>query len=136
MPKSKHYMPLSTEDSFTNGTVTEPENSQGTPFPSLVSPKVNKVHPKRSEHHTDDSPGEEHTAGVAAGRLPEEVYANTLPGWRAELRRKCVAMVEWESKVIAEWQVRPSTPFRLLKGKSSSSSSSIVLRRHVSGRLG
>ena len=112
MPKSKLYMPLSTEDAFTNGTVTEPEHSQATPFSGLVSPKV---HPKRSEPHTNDSPGGEH--GVAAGRLPEEVYANTLPGWRAALRRKCVAMVEWESEVIAEWQVGPSSPFCLLEAR-------------------
>jgi hypothetical protein len=110
MPKSKLYMPLSTtENASANGTVTE--HSQATPFPGVVS---HKVHPKRSEPHTNDSPGEEHTAGAAAGRLPEEVYANTLPEWRAALRRKCVAMVEWESEVIAEWQVRPLTLFRLL----------------------
>jgi len=43
---------------------------------------------------------------IAAGRLPEDVYTNTLPGWRAALRRKCLAVVERESKVIGEWQVR------------------------------
>jgi len=43
---------------------------------------------------------------VAAGRLPEDIYMNTLPSWQAALRRKCVAIVEWESKVITEWQVR------------------------------
>ena len=43
---------------------------------------------------------------VAAGRLPEDVYTNTLPGWRAALRRKCLALVERESKVIGEGQVR------------------------------
>ena len=42
---------------------------------------------------------------VAAGRLPEEVYTNTLPSWRVALRRKCLAAVEWESEVIAQWQV-------------------------------
>jgi len=43
---------------------------------------------------------------VAAGRLPEDVYTNTLPSWRVALRREFVAVVERESKVIAEWQVR------------------------------
>ena len=43
---------------------------------------------------------------VAAGRFPEGVYANTLLWWRAALRRKFVAAMERESKVIAEWQVR------------------------------
>jgi len=43
---------------------------------------------------------------IAAGRLPEDIYTNTLPSWRAALRRRCVAIVERENKVIAEWQVR------------------------------
>ena len=42
---------------------------------------------------------------VAAGRLPEDVYAGTLPSWRAALRCQCVARVVWESEVIAELQV-------------------------------
>ena len=44
--------------------------------------------------------------GVSAARLPEEVYTNTLPWWQAALRKKCVAVVGWESEVIGEWQVR------------------------------
>jgi hypothetical protein len=55
--------------------------------------------PKNSQQNTN----------VAAGRLPEEVYAGTLPSWRAALRRQCVARVEWESEVIAGLQVR--SPF-------------------------
>jgi membrane-associated phospholipid phosphatase len=67
--------------------------------------------PKRSEPHTDDFRGEEHTAGVAAGRLPEDVYTNYLSWWRAALRRKCVAVVERESEVIAKWQARVRSPW-------------------------
>lgn len=67
------------------------------------------MEPKGSEPHTDEFPGEEHTA-VAAGRLPEDVYTNTLPPWRAALRRKCVAVVEWESEVIVKLQVRLLPP--------------------------
>ena len=48
---------------------------------------------------------------MAAGRLPEEIYASMLPSWRAALRRKCLAAVEWESEVIAQLQVR--SPFFL-----------------------
>ena len=48
---------------------------------------------------------------VAAGRLPEEIYSSTLPSWRAALRQKCLAAVEWESKIIAQLQVR--SPFFL-----------------------
>jgi hypothetical protein len=55
------------------------------------------------KHHMDA--GEEYTASVAAGRLSEDVYTNTLPSWRAALRRKSVAVVEWESEVIAKLQV-------------------------------
>jgi hypothetical protein len=93
-------MPLSAKgpSAFDNSTVTE--RSQATLMD--VAP------PLKTEPHTDDLPGEEHTTGVAAGRLPEDVYTNTLPWWRAALRRKCVAVVEWESEVIAKWQVRLS----------------------------
>ena len=94
MPQSKPYM---ASTAFENSTATE--HSQATP-PVDVAP------PKRGESHTDYFPGEKHTAGVAAGRLPEDIYANTLPWWRAALRRKFVAEVEWESEVIAKWQVR------------------------------
>lgn len=59
--------------------------------------------PKRSEPHNT---GED----IAAGRLPEDVYTNTLPWWRAALRRKCVVVVEWESEIIGKWQVRLSPP--------------------------
>src|SRR5258705_4403926 len=42
---------------------------------------------------------------VAAGRLSDEVYANTLPWWRSAVRRKLVQCVEWESEVLAQMQV-------------------------------
>lgn len=76
---------------------------------SKVTPPMDIAAPQKREPHRDDL-GEEHTAGVAAGRLPEDVYANTLPWWRAALRRKSVAVVEWESEVIAKWQVRLFLP--------------------------
>lgn len=43
---------------------------------------------------------------VPAGRLPEEVYTNTLSPWRAAMRRQLVEIVEWESGVLAKVQVR------------------------------
>jgi len=99
MPNSNLYMPISAENAsaFDNSTVTE--RSQATPPFDVASPI-------KSEHHMDDLPGEKHTAGIAAGRLPEYVYTNTLPSWRAALRRKCVAVVELESEIIGKWQVR------------------------------
>lgn len=99
MPHSKLHMSLSSKVA-SNGTVTE----HYPPFPDVVS----------DEPLTDESPGEKHTAVIDSGRLPEEVYANTLPRWRAALRRKCVAEVEWESEVIATWQVRSFLPSFLL----------------------
>ena len=69
---------------------------RGAPYP-LFPPPLKVYSP---------GPSEEHTMSVAAGLLPEDVYTNTLPSWRAALRRKCVAVVERESKVISEWQVR------------------------------
>ena len=82
-----------------NGTIIG--RSQVTP------PTMDVAHLKRSEPH---NPGEEHTARIDAGRLPEDVYTNTLPWWRAALRRKCVVVVEWESEIIGKWQVRLSSP--------------------------
>jgi hypothetical protein len=93
MPKSKFYMSPSTNEaaSFNGGGA----DAVGEGLASLPNPMRKKC---TSEEHT--------TSLVAAGRLPEGVYANMLPWWRAALRRKCVSVVEWESKVIGEWQVR------------------------------
>jgi hypothetical protein len=97
MSKSKPYMSFSNDDS--SGEV--PEDSS-----TVASPRVAPA-PEKSASFPDYPPVEDHTMSVAAGRLPEEVYANTLPWWRAALRRKCVVVVEWESEVIGKWQARP-----------------------------
>ena len=96
MPKSKFYMSASADDDAPslNGAITEEAPS---PFPPIL--------PTRKKAYSFGSSGE-HTVSVDAGRLPEEVYTNMLPWWRAALRRKCVEVVVWESKVIGEWQVR------------------------------
>jgi len=39
------------------------------------------------------------------GRQPKDVYDTTLPWWRAAIRRKLVASVHRESRVIAQMQV-------------------------------
>lgn len=107
MPKSKIYASPSAEDPSTNGTVTEHSQAIG-----VVPLKKSGA----------DSPGDDHATGVAAGRLPEEVYANTMSWRRAALRRRCVAVVEWETEVIATWQVLLSSQIEgRWKGKSSPS---------------
>lgn len=115
---------------FDHSTVTE--HSKATP-PMDVAP------PKRREIHRGDL-GEEHAAGVAAGRLSEDIYANTLPWWRAALRRKFVAVVEWESEVIARWQVRLFLPLSSRvpndRGRKSSILSFSCIYRCVSGHPG
>jgi len=104
MPKSKLYKTLSPDNasSLDDAVAEDPALPPGS--------TATRARMKSGSYpRTDYSPGhsEERNASVAAGRLPEEVYANTLPWWRAALRRKCVAVVEWESEVIGEWQVRP-----------------------------
>ncbi|KAI0062728.1 hypothetical protein BV25DRAFT_1803341 [Artomyces pyxidatus] len=61
--------------------------------------------PSEYSRFSPESDGEDNI-GVAAGRLPEEYYTNTLPWWRAATRRKFVGIVEWESAILARWQVR------------------------------
>jgi hypothetical protein len=100
MPDSNLNMSLSAEDTSALDINSVTERSQAPPMD--VAP------PLKSETHMDDFRGEKHTAVVASGRLPEDVYNNYLTWWRAALRRKCVAVVERESEVIAKWQVRLS----------------------------
>ena len=143
MPKSKLYTFLPADDaSSLNGDagVSDDISSSG---PGQA--------PARKKSGLPPGYGEEHkTSVVGAGRLPEEVYANTLPWWRAALRRKCVAVVEWETEVIGEWQVRPFVIFlfllfflpRLLpRGgegmrRRGELDAQVVFGRHACGRLG
>ena len=39
------------------------------------------------------------------GTNPRDVYDSSLPWWRAAIRRKLVASVQWESEVIVQMQV-------------------------------
>ena len=48
---------------------------------------------------------------LTPGRLARDVYEATLPKWRAAVRRRLVAAVEVESKVIAKMQVWPIATF-------------------------
>jgi len=100
MPKSKLYISVSSDDDAPslNGAITEED-----PIPSTPTMPTQKT--------ASPGPSEVHTVNVAAGRLPEEVYTNMLPSWRAALRRKCVAVVEWESEVIGKWQARVRSPW-------------------------
>ena len=69
---------------------------------SLYSPSENGTFLEELE---ESGEGEDGRGGIAAGRLPEEVYASTLPRWRNALRRKLVSCVEWETGVLASMQV-------------------------------
>ena len=71
MPKSKPYMSVSADDnaSSLNGFIAEEHPTP--PFPTL---------PTRKKAYSPSS-SREHSVGVAAGRLPEGVYTNTLPWW-------------------------------------------------------
>ncbi|KAH9961635.1 hypothetical protein BGW80DRAFT_1210922 [Lactifluus volemus] len=101
MSKSKHHVSFSHHDHATpNGDVVN-DSSRPASVPGKSSPLPD--YPLVEDHN--------HTATVAAGRLPEEIYTNTLPRWRATLRRKCVSVVELESEVIGKWQSRIRSPW-------------------------
>jgi len=86
------------------GVLGGPSTRTGTP--SGEHAKVadrDKESPPRSGHSYPHQ-----AQAIAPPTLPEVVYTNTLPWWRAALRRRCVAIVEWEGEIIAQWQARPS----------------------------
>ncbi|EPQ53728.1 hypothetical protein GLOTRDRAFT_63378 [Gloeophyllum trabeum ATCC 11539] len=64
---------------------------------------------------TRSSPGtpssDDGMISLDVGRLPGEVYDNSLMRWAAALRRRVVKRVEWESEVIAAMQERIRTPW-------------------------
>jgi hypothetical protein len=132
MSPSKLYMSLSTdaEDaSPPDGTVAK--DSPAIP-PFGVAPTAGKF-----GFHAGHPASEEDIPRVAAGRLPEEVYANTLPWWRAALRRKCVEVVEWESEILGRWQVRflldrpPASGERASSCTAFAGARPVALARHV-----
>ncbi|KAH9164543.1 hypothetical protein EDB89DRAFT_408390 [Lactarius sanguifluus] len=100
MPTSQHFMSLSDEVA---------EESSNIPAPRLVSTPVLSKHGSPPDYYAPNvvkNRQQNMNMSVAAGRLPEEIYASTSPSWRAALRRQYVAEVEWESEIIAQWQVR------------------------------
>jgi hypothetical protein len=123
MSKFKHHVSFSHHDHATpNGDVVN-DSSRPASVPGKSSPLPD--YPLVEDHN--------HTATVAAGRLPEEIYTNTLPRWRATLRRKCVSVVELESEVIGKWQVRfrfLRAPFLAMHGMRTLSSFSFLLESH------
>ncbi|KAH9014876.1 hypothetical protein EDB85DRAFT_2028567, partial [Lactarius pseudohatsudake] len=60
----------------------------------------------RASCHNQPPPNTVPLLTMEAGRLPEEIYTSTLPSWRAAVRRQCLAVVERESEIIAQWQSR------------------------------
>jgi len=99
MPKSNPFMSLSTEVAEVSPDASLPRLA---PAPSKTGPPPDYYSPKI---------GFKTQQNVPAGRLPEEIYTSTLPQWRAALRRQCLAVVEWETEVIAKWQARVRSPW-------------------------
>ena len=94
MPKSKLYVSLSADDAASL-------NGDGAVHAAPIR--------KKGRSGSEEEEQRMATTVAAAGRLPEEVYANMLPGWRAALRRRCVDVVEWESEVIGKLRRLAST---------------------------
>jgi hypothetical protein len=67
----------------------------------------------RSSERRGRGDSQETTGGKSCGGGLEvyDVYDATLPVWRAGVRRWLVRSVEWESRVLAVMQVRPSFSF-------------------------
>ncbi|KAI0317450.1 hypothetical protein OF83DRAFT_1058645 [Amylostereum chailletii] len=107
MPVSKPS-PLSLETFFPDD-VTE-SSQAGSEYPSPISEKTTAFFSDNHVAGIHVGPDGEQV-GVAAGRLPEEVYANTMSGWRNALRKKLVRCVEWESVVLAGWQGKVRRPW-------------------------
>lgn len=110
MPKSK----LSTSISTNDPSVLAPKAAEGSPDDSaprrVPAPAPSKKNGPPPGYYAPNVVFKKDTT-VAAGRLPEEIYASTLPRWRAALRRQCLAVVERESDVIAQLQARVRSPW-------------------------
>ncbi|KAH9025948.1 hypothetical protein EDB85DRAFT_2149400 [Lactarius pseudohatsudake] len=104
MPTSKHFVSFSDEVA---------EQSPRAPALRLVSPPASSKHGSPPDYYPPNVAfkNRQQNTSVAAGRLPEEIYTSTLPSWRAAVRRQCLAVVERESEIIAQWQSRVRTPW-------------------------
>ncbi|KAI0259698.1 hypothetical protein BC834DRAFT_904558 [Gloeopeniophorella convolvens] len=107
MPKSKLHMSISADNAVPPDSDTSEDSPSSSPS---VTPTYEKTSFPRDGSPPNFTTGT-HPTGIAAGRLPEEVYTNTLPAWRAALRQRCVKVVEWESQVLGRWQARVRTPW-------------------------
>ncbi|KAH9059485.1 hypothetical protein EDB87DRAFT_1577527 [Lactarius vividus] len=75
------------------------EQSPNAPAPHFVSA------PAPSKHGSPPNvvaKNRQQNTSVAAGRFLEEIYASTLPSWRAGVWRQCLAVVERGSEIVAQ----------------------------------
>lgn len=87
------------EKMLSNLTLSIP-SSESSLFPSPESSPVGQgIHP----YNLDSS--KPLVDRIPPGIQPKDVYDASLPWWRAAIRRRLVASVQWESRVIARMQV-------------------------------
>ena len=81
-------------------TLTIPQSIESSPSSSPVSSPVGQ-----GVHHYNSLDSKPLVNWVSPGIQPKDVYDTSLSWWRAAIRRRLVASVHRESRVIARMQV-------------------------------
>lgn len=112
-PTSPEQLPIDNYSSHLKETssFSSDKSSYSDSRPSTPEPHLYGVHwdEKPGSGYSSDNDTRGEGAFVGVGLLPEEVYDRTMGKWRAAIRRRVHANIEWESNVLAAMQV--SEPF-------------------------
>ena len=93
-------------------TLSVPPSNGSSPSSSPASSPVGQGAHPYNNLNLDNEPLDN---WVSPGMQPKDLYDTSLSWWRAAIRRRLVASVRWESRVIARMQV--SYPIARFAGK-------------------